>query len=42
MIEVKITNERQVNNCDLRIDQDMCTFVIMYIYIPENPNLGKF
>ena len=29
----KIAKERQVNNCDLRIDRDMCTFVIMYIYI---------
>ena len=25
----KIANEWQVNNCDIRIDQDMCTFVIM-------------
>ena len=25
----KIANERQVNNCDLRTDQDMCTFFIM-------------
>ena len=25
----KIANERQVNNCDLRFDRDMCTFVII-------------
>ena len=38
-IEIKIANERQVNNCDLRIDRDMCTFVIyMYLYIyPQVP-----
>ena len=34
----KIANERQVNNCDLRIDQDMCTFALCTckcMYIPE-------
>ena len=31
----KIAIERQISNCDLRIDRDMCTFVIMYMYIPE-------
>ena len=25
----KIANEMQVNNCDIRIDRDMCTIVIM-------------
>ena len=40
----KIAREGQVNNCDIRIDRDMCTFVIMYctckcIYIPEYPYL---
>ena len=25
----KIAKETQVNNCDLRIDRDMCTFVII-------------
>ena len=28
----KIANERQVNNCALRIDRDMCT-LLLYIYI---------
>ena len=27
----KIADERQVNNCDIRIDRDMCTFVLMYV-----------
>ena len=33
------TNDRQVNNCDIRIDQDMSTLIYIYIYIPEYPNL---
>ena len=35
----KIANERQVNNYDLRNYRDMCTFVIIILYIPEYPNL---
>ena len=27
----KTANERKVKNCDLRIDRDMCIFVIMYM-----------
>ena len=34
----KIAIERQVNNCDLRIDRNMCTFVIMYKYIYISPS----
>ena len=26
----KIANERQENNCDIRIDRDICTFFLMY------------
>ena len=29
----KIANERQVNNCDISIDRDMCKFVFMLMYI---------
>ena len=29
----KMADERPVYNCDLKIDRDMCTLVIMYIYV---------
>ena len=32
--ENKITNERQVNICDVRIYRDMCIFVIIYHRVP--------
>ena len=34
----KIGNKRQVNNCDLRIDRDMCTIVIMYSHVYISPS----
>ena len=34
----KLANERQVIDCDLRIDRNMCTFVIMWMYTyPRKP-----
>ena len=33
----KIANERQFNNCDLRIKRDMRTFVIMYMCATHTP-----
>ena len=34
----KIAHERQVNNCDTRIDRDICPYVHVYtLYTPEYP-----
>ena len=35
-------DERQVNNCDLRIDRDICTFVIISMYIHVYPRSSEY